>query len=116
MPDWAIVLAAAFGGGLAGAVLQPVVSYGMERLRRGEEIRKSRERSLRRMINHAIAEGRECAMLSFLIEEGLKHCAPLTPEQIGAKLNEAEGRLTWKDMPWQPDRIKDPALRQLALE
>lgn len=50
MPDWAIVLVAAFGGGLAGAVLQPVVTYAMDRLRSKERIQKSRERALRRMV------------------------------------------------------------------
>ena len=44
MSDTVTVLGAAFGGGLAGAVLQPVVSYVLQRAHSGEEIRKGRER------------------------------------------------------------------------
>ena len=116
MSDTVTVLLAAFGGGLAGAVLQPLVVHGLGRIRRSEEIRKSRERNLRRMLGHAIAAGREYAGLLYFIEFRFKQGVPLTAAEISTSCTEAEGRLPWKDVLWQPERIKDVPLQQLARE
>ena len=67
MPDWAIVLVAAFGGGLAGAVLQPLVTFWLQRMNSGKDIRKRRERSLRRMLSSRMALGRSASSLSLRV-------------------------------------------------
>ena len=101
MSDTATVLFAAFGGGLAGAVLQPVVSYVLQRVHSGEEISKRRERSLRRMIEaeiHWTSERAGNLILSEVVD---------VPRAAGEK---KEGPL------WQPERITDPSLQHMARE
>lgn len=58
MPDWAIVLVAAFGGGLAGAVLQPVVACVFRLANSAVRRCKPRTRRLRRMIAGRMEWGR----------------------------------------------------------
>ncbi len=106
MSDTMTLLFAAFGGGLAGAVLQPVVSYFLQRARSGEEIRKRRERSWRRMIEAEIRRGQSAAF------EGLEAAgcaARLSPvgaqDEDRATVPPAEASL------WQPHRISDENLR-----
>ena len=100
MSDTVTVLLAAFGGGLAGAVLQPVVSYVLQRIRSGEEIRRMRERSLRRMIEAALLDGRARAADLLLREVGIP---------VAAREREARPL-------WQPERIPDPSLQRVARE
>jgi hypothetical protein len=57
MPDEVVVVEAAFGGGLAGAILQPLTSYAMDGLRSGDRKRMGLERNLRRMITNQILYG-----------------------------------------------------------
>jgi len=59
MSETATVLLAAFGGGLADAVLQPVVSHFLDRARAGERIRKRREQSPRRVLVGQMVRGRK---------------------------------------------------------
>lgn len=114
MPDWAIVLLAAFGGGLAGAVLQPVVSYALQRVRSKEEIRKSRERGLRFMLE---VELDWAGYLLMACDIGLLR------EEIGVPLSvEDKMAMTGSGVlmypkgvpPWNPDRIRDTELRELV--
>jgi len=105
MSDTVTVLLAAFGGGLAGAVLQPVVSYVLQRVHSGEELRKRRERSLRRMLDSVMEHGRYCAT------RAMRALDPRTTDDW----KEIEERL--KGVPefvWQPERIEDQCLRELA--
>jgi hypothetical protein len=112
VPDWAIVLVAAFGGGLAGAVLQPVTSHILEGVRSQQYLRRTREGQLRRMVMAAIARGRTVAgaaiEASFFAEQGY----PLS------QLDRAKrAAILGEDVPlWQPHRISDPRLQQLARE
>jgi len=109
VPDWAVVLVAAFSGGLAGAVLQPLASHILERVRREEVIRRNREKSLRRMLTAAFDYGRALAAAGHL------HYAR---QHRGATVSQAQmNELTQfpKNMPtWQPERIADPQLREVA--
>jgi len=107
-------LLAAFGGGLAGAVLQPLVVHGLERIRRSEEIRKSRERSLRRMLNSRMAVGRSASALSFnawLHETGL---LPEPPDVLSEFRKIGERFVADSAVAWQPERIEDPSLGEMA--
>jgi len=116
MSEIATVLLAAFGGGLAGAVLQPVVSHGLERLRRSEEIRKSRERSLRRMLNSMIIAGRETIELSSLIDTRIFAGNPLTYPEIVNGWEKITQRLESRTALWQPERIENPVLQEAVRE
>jgi hypothetical protein len=111
VPDWAIPITA-FAGALVGAVLQPVTNYAMDRLRARERIRKSRERTLRRMIESQIAAAR-------------RHCMALTVvwgfRQLGHSAPPIRDLLKSEDSPGRglictPDRISDPELRAAAAE
>jgi hypothetical protein len=111
VPDWAVVLIAAFGGGLAGAVLQPLASHILERLRREEEIRKRRERHLRRMLSSRMA------MTAALVDDAWRillrqhQGQPMTVKEKWEVLSRhTDGPL------WEPDRIHDPLLRQHAYD
>jgi len=113
MPDWSIVLLAAFGGGLAGAVLQPVVSYVLQRVRSAEEIQKNRERSLRRMLNTYMAMGRQYT--GFSVRRKLDRS--LKPAEVLTALNEIAQRfVTQPGAVWQPERIKVDSLYEMACE
>ena len=107
MPDWAIVLVAAFGGGLAGAVLQPVVSYVLQRARSGEEIRKKRERSFRRMIEGEITWARK--EIADLVE------APHPTEEQKLDMVQSDESDEGK-AGWLLERIADPDLQQMIRE
>lgn len=109
MPDWAVVLIAAFGGGLAGAVLQPVTAHVLERIRREEEIRKSRERTLRRMIAANTAWVGKLLVTAGTLRALELRGAP-APQELRQKLLTPDGSLP----PWRPHRIADPALRDSA--
>jgi hypothetical protein len=108
VPDSAVVLVAAFGGGLAGAVLQPVISYVLETIRRKDEAREDRKRSLRRMIEEEFNWGRGLVaaskeMASRGADEG-HH--PLPAERLSILKDAGEERPTWQN--W---RIRDRSLR-----
>lgn len=91
---WVIVVAA-FGGGLVGAILQPLLSYAFDRVRAAETIRKNRERSLRRMIFAKIRETRRVQAWAGGIIFGRD---PVTdPSPIGGPF-------------WEPHRIKNAEL------
>ena len=112
MPDWAIVLIAAFGGGLAGAVLQPVTSHLLEMIRRGEEIRRRRERSLRRMLQARMEHARTDLIVVELM------CVYWRAGQPIPSASDLKNRVG-KPAPvpfWAPSRISDPQLRQSATE
>ena len=102
---WVIVLAA-FGGGLAGAILQPILSYFMHRLTSGDEIRRDRQRSLRRMLVSEIrwTRKRQAWATSKALEQSL-----------GIDL--AVGPLPFMGGPfWEPERIEDAELRKKVKE
>lgn len=100
MPDWAIVLVAAFGGGLAGAVLQPVTAYVLETIRSKHEIRKRRERGLRRMLEAWLRHGRRIMVAQ-------------VRRSTGQRTDSSD--LMDPSVPvWQGSRIADPDLRAKA--
>jgi hypothetical protein len=112
VPDWAIVLIAAFGGGLAGAVLQPITSYAMDRLRASEQIRKSHERTLRRMIESKI-EAAQRVNVALHVVWGF--------HQFGSPAPPVRDLLKAEDFPISgpvltSDRIADPELGAMAAE
>lgn len=93
---WVIVLAA-FGGGLAGAILQPLTSYIMQRLQSRETIRKARQRSVRRMIFQYIRHTRRVQAIALTNIQGQ--------------------RVALDDMPfWEPERIDDKGLHGLVAD
>jgi len=104
MSDTVTVLLAAFGGGLAGAVLQPAVSYVLQRVRSGEEIRKRQERSLRRMVEWELAWGSRVSAAVVL--------SPHLTEQHRFDMV----KLDAGNVVWQPERIGDRDLQQMARE
>jgi hypothetical protein len=109
MSDAVIVLVAAFGGGLAGAVLQPLVEYQLSRVRRNDEIRKQRERRLRQMIEQDIGFVRQMLLMiagdTLRVERG---------EIIDPQDSWSQVVLPRKV--WQPKRIPVPDLRKMADE
>jgi len=106
--ETATVLVAAFGGGLAGAILQPVASYLLELARSGKEIRKRRERSLRRMLEARIADGRRLLAAQFTLEARGYASVSLTGDEKAREIRFGRRPL------WQPERISDPGLQQMA--
>lgn len=115
MPDWAVVLVAAFGGGLAGAVLQPLASHVLERLRREEETRKKRERQLRRMIEARI-KFREFHEIVLRAVRLLRHRGKraLSAREVIQRLEREEPSPPAPS--YRPERIPDPHLRQKATQ
>ena len=111
MPDWAIVLVAAFGGGLAGAVLQPAVTHALEGIRSKREIRCRRERTLRRMLEARLVDGGRLAFAALDLHIRLQRGVAVASEER-FQLAKGPGGLPL----WQPERIADPELRQVADE
>jgi len=109
MPDWAIILISAFGGGLAGAVLQPVVSHVMERVRFNTETRKRREQHLRRLLVDEMAWATKLiqAWHTILICQQIDQ--PMPFQERNALVKEAG----WPPM-WKVERIADTSLREWA--
>jgi len=109
VPEWAIVLVAAFGGGLAGAVLAPVMTYLMQRIGSSDQIRKNRERYLRRMIVARIRAGRSAA------SEALMAIGRAFRDPTVSGDESASPAVAPQDSPlWQPERISDRDLQKLA--
>jgi hypothetical protein len=108
VPDSAVVLVAAFGGGLAGAVLQPVISYVLETIRRKEEAQEDRKRYLRRMIEEEFNWGRDLVAASKEIarREADDGHHPPRAERLTILKEIGEGRASWQN--W---RIRDRSLR-----
>ena len=112
MPDWVVLLVAAFGGGLAGAVLQPVVTYAMQRLRSVEEIRRRRDQQLRRMVVGQMDRGRRLTQAwHAILNQHLEKDAPIPFHQRYNIVNQAEGAPLW-----EPNRIRDDGLQKMACE
>lgn len=109
MPDWAIVLVAAFGGGLAGAVLQPVMDHVLQRIRREEETRKRRERHLRRMVVAQMEWARQTVAAIETLHRWLKQGREVSKEWREQAIKPDEHSPFW-----QPERISDPDLREDA--
>lgn len=109
MPDWAVIVIAAFGGGLAGAVLQPLVLHALERLRREEEIRRRREGHLRRMLESRIVMAMALVHGSWQVIMRQDEGPAMTwSEKMELLAPPASGPV------WEPERIKDSSLRQKA--
>lgn len=100
-----VIVVAAFGGGLAGAILQPLMSYALDRVRSKERIRKDRERSLRRMLFAEIRETRRLQAWARSIA-------------LGTELNRdlGTGPAPFGGPFWEPHRIKHDALRKVVEE
>jgi len=113
MSETATVLLAAFGGGLAGAVLQPLITYALQRARAGEEIKKKRERSLRRMIDAEIAHGRGEVGVGILVSGGIRRGAKMNPDELLERVDALAQR---RGVLWQPERIPDTDLRSTVDE
>jgi len=110
MPDWAIVLLAAFGGGLLGAVLQPVVNHFLERARSGEGIQKRREQSLRRMVTKRFefGAGLITAILGVRLRGGMSQ---------DEKLEFVKPIPGFMDtLAWEPERIDDVDFRRTVTD
>ena len=101
---WLIVVAA-FGGGLAGAILQPLMSYALDRVRSTETIRKNRERSLRRMLFAKIRATRtvQAWAMTRALEQELGRSPSTGSLPIGGPF-------------WEPHRIKEPELKNKVEE
>lgn len=110
MPDWAIVLLAAFGGGLAGAVLQPVVSHFLERARSGEGIRKRREQSLRRMVTKRFEFG--AGLITAILGVGLR--GGMSQDEKLEFVKPIPGFMD--TLAWEPERIDDVDFRETVTE
>ncbi len=104
---WVIVLAA-FGGGLFGAILQPVVTYAMQWLRSGEEIRKARERHLRRMMEAQMRWSRN--LQAVMLIATLSGRDPVAFARASGDYEAILGELP----PWRPHRIRDEQLSGMA--
>lgn len=113
MPDWAIVLVAAFGGGLAGAVLEPVVTYWLGRIRAAEQRLQRRRRTLRRMLSARIAFGRHTMARQIMVFVRLKAGTPMDQAEKNQLLLEGYDNVDSMP-PWEPERIDDIELRGMA--
>ena len=83
---WVIVLAA-FGGGLAGAVLQPLISYLLQLRTRKQDIEAEINQGLRRMIYAWLDRGTKVYLVTMDAHaRTLYDAEPLTNEEITAKL------------------------------
>jgi hypothetical protein len=109
VPDWAIILISAFGGGLAGAILQPAAQYLFDRLRSKDEIRRRRERQLRRMLRAQTAWGQKLIAAATLFRLRDELGQPLSPQERAAILE-----LPHSAPAWEPQRIGDKQLQQDA--
>lgn len=109
MPDWAIVLVAAFGGGLAGAVLQPVVGLGADILLSDRNLRKARERTLRRMVSARLEDGGRLIYAAADLHIRLRYSQEV-PFHERRQLAMPPSSLP----PWEPERIADPYLANLV--
>ena len=109
---WVIVLAA-FGGGLVGAVLQPVLSYLFDRLRSETTIRKARQRNNRRMIMAQIREGRGYLASASMFRLLLSASEPLVDRVTRIDRLQPEKPAGYL---WQPERIDDQTLRDMAVD
>ena len=112
---WVIVLAA-FGGGLLGAVLQPALTHILELIRAGATIRKRREQSLRKMLMSQIREGRQFLARSLRFEMAHRLGRPLDHTERMQLIDQTMEGTTQKspDYLWQPERIEDDGLRNSA--
>ncbi len=113
MSDTGTVLIVAFGGGLAGAVLQPVVQYALDRLRSGHERRLARERSLRRMLLPFLAYADRLALAAGFTA-AYKANGKESPLSKSALLDSLTSH---EQLPaWEVVRIEDNGLRALCEE
>jgi hypothetical protein len=109
MPDWALIMISAFGGGLAGAILQPAAQYLFDRLRSKDEVRRRRERQMRRMLRAYIAWGQKLIAAATLFHLRDELGQPLSPQERAAILE-----LPHFPLAWEPQRIGDKELQQGA--
>lgn len=113
MSEAVAVVGAAFIGGLAGAILQPLVEHGLERVRAKELRRKAIESRLRRMISSWLQYANQAAIVGteILARQDL-NLSPLNAAEIieRVKLNDHTF------LPWEAERIQDPQMRTLADE
>jgi hypothetical protein len=111
-PELWIIFLSAFGGGLLGAVLQPLVGHFLEIFRSDRSFRKRRQQELRRMLRGKMGWGRRVMAVAkdaCLMQEYGRTVPVLDRLQ---KLTEARPDY---DL-WEPESIRDDKLRGLALE
>lgn len=109
--DMVAIIVSAFGGGLAGAVLQPALTHFLARANRQEEITLERMRRLRGMVEQNLTHGRRlmhASMLRFAAEQR-GQAMPISEMYDASKI--VDGNYYW-----QPERIPDEELRRLALQ
>jgi hypothetical protein len=111
MPDTATVIVGAFAGGLAGAILQPVTVYGLDRLRSKDEQRKRKERQLRRMISAWLAFCSEATHLAASVfEQASSAFGGVSIDDFGSRNGISTERLP----SWEAERIEDREMRTMA--
>lgn len=106
------ILVAAFGGGLLGSTVQPLIEDRLERSRTNEAIRKRRHARLRRMLESDTARFRKYMTFALLMLVRKKSGSTATPEEIEQSLKGVEVEI----LPLEPHRIDDKDLRALADE
>lgn len=107
---WVIVVAA-FGGGIAGAILQPTLAYSMDLLRGKGQRRKAIERNLRRMLTVWLGFTTKAAMMAMEIAGRRDFGRPTLSEvEILQRIRMAEQHFPT----WQIERIHDAQLEGLA--
>lgn len=108
--DTVVIVTAAFGGGLFGAVLQPLLSYGLQKLTAKDDRRKRVEKHLRRMLTVWLGYALRAAIVAMEIVERRKvGLPPLAEKDIYSRAD-----LGVHFPAWEPERIQDPALRKAA--
>jgi hypothetical protein len=106
MTDSTTVLIAAFGGGLAGAVLQPITGFVLARVDSNKAHDRRLARKLRQMVEANLQYGRRLLIANMLRQPDT--AGPIPWDQIIETVK-------LEDVPnWLPERIKDEPLRQLA--
>lgn len=107
---WLIVVSA-FGGGLAGAILQPILAFGLDRVGSKDRRRKVIEQHLRRTVTRWLEFTTRAARTAIEIAARRDlNRSVLSDGEIVARL-----RLNDQPFPtWEAERIRDAEMRQLA--
>lgn len=109
--ETAVVILAAFSGGLGGAVLQPVVQYVVDRRKNSDERIAARRRNIQRMLLVHLAFGRKVATsaTSIAAYKDVGKPFPLSKEDILDVIKTPDPL-----PPWEVERIDDEQLQTAA--
>jgi hypothetical protein len=112
VPDWAIALITAITAGLGAAILGPVVSYGLDRFRSKESIRKGYQHRLRRMVESNVARGHAVVGAAYQIGLAQLQGHPFDPQVKQGWLHMLMQARDATEAYWAPERIGDQQLQQ----